>query len=138
MKKVFFAVAVFGIIAATSCKKDTQESVTQATEQTTVDADATAEQTDAAVNKTEEAKSEANVEIPQFSSPDVQKFAQEYADYFSQLMKASKTGDTEKIKELTQQGVEWTKKASEFTQKMTPEDAQKWIEWTNKLRDLVN
>lgn len=134
---MFLAVAVFGMIAATSCKKDTQESVTDAIEQTTDDAVENAQSTLNQVTEAAKTAAEGTIDIPQFSNEDVQKFASEYANYYSNLMTAAQSGDAEKLQELTKQGVDWAKKASEFTQKMTPEDSQKWIEWTNKLRAMV-
>ena len=135
---MFLAIAVIGMIATTSCKKGDQESVTNAVEQTTNDAVENAESTLDAVNEAATNAAEGTIDIPQFSNEDVQKFASEYANYYSELMAAAKSGDANKLNDLMKQGVDWTKKASEFTQKMTPEDSQKWIDWTNKLKAMAN
>lgn len=76
-------------------------------------------------------------QIPSFSTQEITNFTIEYANYFQDLMDAANAGDATKLQELTAQGVEWSKKASEWTQKMTPEDAQKWFDWASKLHDAA-
>ncbi|MET3732095.1 hypothetical protein [Moheibacter stercoris] len=76
-------------------------------------------------------------ELPNFSHAEITMFAIEYIDYYNQLMEAANAGDATKLQELTAQGVEWSKKASEWTQKMTAEDAQKWVDWASKLQDAA-
>lgn len=137
MKKIILAIAVFGMISLTSCKNNSSEKIESEADQALVDA---REQAVELKEETGDIKSaeQAAMEVPEFSDPEVQKFANEYAKYFEDLLKASRSGNMEKAEELTRQGIEWTKRASELTQKMSSEDSQKWTEWTNKLRDLVN
>lgn len=131
------AVAVFGMITATSCKNESSNSVGKETQQTLEDAGQEALNPDEGIADITSAEQEA-MEVPEFSNSDVQNFANEYSKYFEELLKTTKSGDTEKIQELTKQGVDWAKKESAITQNMNAEDSQKWTEWTNKLRDLVN
>lgn len=133
MKKLFLAITVMGLVTVTSCKKE-EAKVEDATEQATEDATTTAEETAEEVDNTTAAVSD----IPQFSSPEIQKFAEEYAAYFNEVTEASKSGDAAKIQELSAKSVEWTKKASEWTQKMTAEDAQKWVEWSQKIAQAAS
>ncbi|MBW7870296.1 MAG: hypothetical protein H3C39_04460 [Flavobacteriia bacterium] len=137
MKNLILAVAVFGMITATSCKNESSNSVGKETQQTLEDAGQEALNPDEGIADITSAEQEA-MEVPEFSNSDVQNFANEYSKYFEELLKTTKSGDTEKIQELTKQGVDWAKKESAITQNMNAEDSQKWTEWTNKLRDLVN
>lgn len=137
MKNLILAVAVFGMITATSCKNESSNSVGKETQQTLEDAGQEALNPDEGIAEITSAEQEA-MEVPEFSNSDVQNFANEYSKYFEELLKTTKSGDTEKIQELTKQGVDWAKKESAITQNMNAEDSQKWTEWTNKLRDLVN
>lgn len=137
MKKLILAVAVFGMITATSCKNESSNSVGKETQQTLEDAGQEALNPDEGIADITSAEQEA-MEVPEFSNSDVQNFANEYSKYFEELLKTTKSGDTEKIQELTKQGVDWAKKESAITQNMNAEDSQKWTEWTNRLRDLLN
>ncbi|MFA7616537.1 MAG: hypothetical protein WBF83_11270 [Moheibacter sp.] len=137
MKKLILAVAVFCVISATSCKNENSNSVETEAQQTLEDADQDALNLDEGTTDITSAEQEA-VEVPEFSNGDVQNFANEYSKYFEELLKATKSGDNEKIQELTKLGVDWSKKESAITQSMNAEDTQKWTEWTNKLRDLLN
>jgi 2-phospho-L-lactate guanylyltransferase (CobY/MobA/RfbA family) len=133
MKKFFLAIAAVGIVSLASCKseekkvEDATKDVTEQAVETGMDNAETA--TDIAV---------ASSDMPTFSNPEVQKFAEEYQAYYNQLMEAANSGDATKLQELTAQGIEWSKKASEWTQKMTAEDSQKWIDWSSKLQDAAS
>lgn len=137
MKKLIMAVAVLGMISATSCKNESSNSVETEAQQTLEDADQDALNLDEGNTDITSAEQEA-MEVPEFSNGDVQNFANEYSKYIEELLTATKSGDTEKIQELTKQGVDWAKKESAITQNMNAEDSQKWTEWTNRLRDLLN
>ena len=133
MKKFFLAIAAVGIVSLASCKSE-EKKVEDATADVTEQAIETgAENADVATDV-----AVASTDIPSFSNTEIQNFAKEYQGYYNQLMEAAKAGDATKLQELTAQGVEWTKKASEWTQKMTPEDSQKWIDWSSKLQDAAS
>ena len=128
MKKLFLAISVIGLISMTSCKKEeakvenaTENAVENTTEAATNAADAV-ENTTAAVS-----------DVPTFSNPDIQKFAEEYAAFYKEVSEAAKSGDAAKVQDLQAKGLEWAKKAADYTQKMTPEDAQKWVDWSQKI-----
>lgn len=76
-------------------------------------------------------------DIPQFSSEENQKFAEEYAQYFNEIMTASSNNETEQLHKLMNEGVEWSKKVQNQIKKMTAEDQQKWTEWSSKLRSAA-
>lgn len=133
MKKFFLAIAAVGIVSLASCKSD-EKKVEDATNDVIEQAAETADQVAQATTDV----ATAATDIPTFSNPDLQKFANEYQGYYNQLMEAAKVGDQTKINELQAQGVEWSKKASEWMQKSTTEDSQKWVEWTKKLQDAAN
>lgn len=137
MKKIFLAAAVIGLIAATSCKNDNSKDIESEIQQTTDDASQQAENLDAGESDVKQAIEET-VEVPKFDDEEVQKFADDYAGYIRELLLSSKKGDVDKTVELTKQGMEWDKKANEIAKKMNDTDKQKWVDWTNQLRDLIN
>lgn len=133
MKKTFLIFTAIGLIAFTSCKNQ-EEDVSDVTEGI-----------DSIVNDAEELEDYEQVQIdaskvasdiPQFSDPEVQKFAEEYSAYFNELMQAG--DDTEKLHELLGEGVEWSKRVSQLTQKMSEEDLDKWSRWSSQLQTAAN
>ena len=132
MKNLFLAISVIGLVSLTSCKSE-EKKVEDATANVTEQA---AETGAANVEATTDAQVAA-ADMPTFSNPEVQKFAEEYKAYFQEMVDASKAGDATKLQELTAKGVEFQKRAADFTQKMTTEESQKWVSWTNSLRDAV-
>jgi enamine deaminase RidA (YjgF/YER057c/UK114 family) len=131
MKKLFLAATAVSLLAVTSCKKD-EKKVENATENATETATNTAEK---AGDNVENVAKSADVasDVPKFSSPEIQKFAEDYAAYYKDVTAAAQSGDATKIQDLQTKAMEWTKKATEMTQKMTPEDAKKWTEWSQKI-----
>lgn len=123
MKKVVLALGVIAMVSMTSCNKDkkAEEGATEATEQ----AEGTAEEA------TEETAS--SIEVPEFSTPEMNEYAKEYAAYLEEVEEVTKSGDAEKIKELTVKAQDWATKSAEKLQGMTPEDTQKWSEWASKI-----
>ena len=133
MKKILLIITALGLIAFTSCKNQ-EEDVSDVTEGI-----------DSIVNDAEELEDYEQVQIdaskvasdiPQFSDPEVQKFAEEYSAYFNELMQAG--DDTEKLHELLGEGVEWSKRVSQLTQKMSEEDLDKWSRWSSQLQTAAN
>ncbi|HEU4496654.1 MAG TPA: hypothetical protein VFR70_06350 [Flavobacterium sp.] len=129
MKKVLFGLSVIGMTAMVSCKKDEAKKTeeTPATEVT-----ATEETTETAPEATETAAS-SSVEVPKFSTPEMQKLADDYAAYYAEVIAASKSGDAAKMTELQTKGQEWATKTTSAMSKMTPEDAQKWSAFATAL-----
>lgn len=123
MKKVVLALGVIAMVSMTSCNKDkkVEEGATEATEQ----AEGTSEE------GTEETAS--SIEVPEFSTPEMNEYAKEYAAYLEEVAEVTKSGDAEKIKELTAKAQDWATKSAEKLQGMTPEDRQKWSEWASKI-----
>lgn len=136
MKKLILALTVIGFTTVSSCKKEADK-VEESTEQTLQDVHNEAEVGQQA-NANLESASNIAADIPQFSNGDLQAFAQDYAGYFQSLVDASNKGDSEKLQQLTADGMEWSKKAAEMTQKMTEEDAEKWKQWEARLRASVS
>lgn len=133
MKKILLIITALGLIAFTSCKNQ-EEGVSDVTEGI-----------DSIANDAEELEDYEQVQIdaskvasdiPQFSDPEVQKFAEEYSAYFNELMQAG--DDTEKLHELLGEGVEWSKRVSQITQKMSEEDLDKWSRWSAQLETAAN
>ena len=127
MKKVFLALTVIGLVTLTSCddKKKAEETTVENTE--------TTPEADPAVETEVETTATTTVEVPKFSNSDVQKFADEYGAFYSEMIAASKAGDQAKLTELQGKAVEWAQKSQTFTQKMTAEDMKLWSDWAQKL-----
>ena len=136
MKKFILALTVIGFASLSSCKKEADK-VEDSTEQTLKDLHNEAEVGQEA-NANLESASNIAADIPQFSNGELQAFAQDYAAYFQSLVDASNKGDSEKLQQLTGEGMDWSKKAAEMTQKMTEEDAEKWKQWEARLRASVS
>jgi hypothetical protein len=126
MKKVLFGLSVIGMTAMISCKKEEVKTEATATETTATETPAT-EETPAEVTTT------ATVEVPKFSTPEMQKFADDYAAYYAEVLAVSKSGDAAKITALQAKGQEWATKSAAAMSKMTPEDAQKWSTFATAL-----
>lgn len=126
MKKVLFGLSVIGMTAMVSCKKE--EVKTEEAPATEV----TATEETPATETTAETTT-ATVEVPKFSTPEMQKFADEYAAYSAEAMAAAKSGDAAKITALQAKGTEWATKTTAAMSKMTPEDAQKWSTFATAL-----
>lgn len=127
MKKVFLALTVIGLVTLTSC--DDKKKV----EETTVENTTETPETEPAVETEVETTATASVEVPKFSNADVQKFADEYGAFYSEMIAAAKAGDQAKMTELQGKAVEWAQKSQTFTQKMTAEDMKLWTDWAQKL-----
>lgn len=129
MKKIILTLSAVALLTVTSCDKKEATKTDAGTENT-----AATDANSAEANMTPEAPKTVNgVEVPKFSNPEAQKFANEYADYMSEMMAASKSGDTAKIQELSAKSQEWAKKQSEYAAKMTPEDAKLWTDFAMKV-----
>lgn len=136
MKKLLFAIAAVGLLTATSCKKE-EKKVENSTENATEKAEETAQTGEEAVGNIDNSANEAS-DVPKFSSPEVQKFATDYAAYYKELAEATKSADAAKIQALQAKGTELTQKSLEFTKKMTPEDTQKWADWSMKIMNAAS
>lgn len=136
MKKLILAITLIGIVSITSCKEG-EKKVEASTEQTVSDVQDQIETSqDALVNL--QTASKVAADIPQFSTGELQEFAQSYSAYFQELVQAAEKGDSIKLQELTTEGLNWSKEASKWTQEMTEEDAQKWIKWSSRLRSSIS
>lgn len=136
MNKLRVTWTLIGFFIFTSCKKD--ETIVQET--TLHPLDSIQESVDE-INEVEsnfQSASKIAADIPQFSNEELQEFAQEYGNYFEEIVEADKERDNEKLQQLTLEGMEWSRKASEWTLKMNEEDAQKWTNWSSRLRLSVS
>lgn len=133
MKKTFLIFTALGLIAFTSCKNQEEDvsDVTEGIDSIANDAEELEDYEQVQIDASKVAS-----DIPQFSDPEVQKFAEEYSAYFNELMQAG--DDTEKLHELLGEGVEWSKRVSQLTQKMSEEDLDKWSRWSSQLQTAAN
>ena len=116
MKKLVFALGAVAMLSMVSFgKKDTP-----------------AEQP-AAEEKAAEGVANAFADVPKFSNEETQKFAEEYAAYYKEVLEASKAKDAAKVAELGQKGQDLAKSAQEKMTKMSAEDAKVWAEWAQKI-----
>ena len=136
MKKLVFALGAVAMLSMVSCGKKETPAEKPAAEAA---ADSTAQEAaqPAAEEKAAEGVAGALSEVPKFSNEETQKFAEEYAAYYKEVLEASKAKDAAKIAELGQKGQDLAKSAQEKMTKMTPEDAKAWGEWAQKITTEV-
>ena len=132
MKKLVFALGAVAMLSMVSCGKKETPAEKPATEAA---ADSTAQETSepAAEEKAAEGVAGALSEVPKFSNEETQKFAEEYAAYYKEVLEAAKAKDAAKSAELAQKAQDLAKSAQEKMTKMTPEDAKVWGEWAQKI-----
>jgi len=135
MKKLVFALGAVAMLSMVSCGKKETPAEKPATET----ADSTAQETaePAAEEKAAEGVAGALSEVPKFSNEETQKFAEEYAAYYKEVLEAAKAKDAAKSAELAQKAQDLAKSAQEKMTKMTPEDAKVWGEWAQKIATEV-
>ena len=130
MKKLVFALGAVAMLSMVSCggKKETsaEQPATEAT------ADSVAQEAEQAAVEGEKV-ADAFADVPKFSNEETQKFAEEYAAYYKELVEAGKAKDAAKLAELGQKGQELAKTAQEKMTKMSAEDAKVWAEWAQKI-----
>ena len=131
MKKLVFALGAVAMLSMVSCGKKETPAEKPATEETAKEGEATEQP--AAEEKAAEGVVGALSEVPKFSNEEVQKFAEEYAAYYKEVLEASKAKDAAKLAELGQKGQELAKAAQEKMTKMSAEDAKVWAEWAQKI-----
>ena len=136
MKKLVFALGAVAMLSMVSCGKKETPAEKPAAEAA---ADSTAQETaePAAEEKAAEGVAGALSEVPKFSNEETQKFAEEYAAYYKEVLEAAKAKDAAKSAELAQKAQDLAKSAQEKMTKMTPEDAKVWGEWAQKIATEV-
>ena len=136
MKKLVFALGAVAMLSMVSCGKKETPAEKPAAEAA---ADSTAQEAaqPAAEEKAAEGVAGALSEVPKFSNEETQKFAEEYAAYYKEVLEASKAKDAAKSAELAQKAQDLAKSAQEKMTKMTPEDAKAWGEWAQKITTEV-
>ena len=136
MKKLVFALGAVAMLSMVSCGKKETPAEKPAAEAA---ADSTAQEAaqPAAEEKAAEGVAGALSEVPKFSNEETQKFAEEYAAYYKEVLEASKAKDAAKIAELGQKGQDLAKSAQEKMTKMSAEDAKVWGEWAQKIATEV-
>ena len=135
MKKLVFALGAVAMLSMVSCGKKETPAEKPATE--TADSTAQEAAQPAVEEKAAEGVAGALSEVPKFSNEETQKFAEEYAAYYKEVLEAAKAKDAAKSAELAQKAQDLAKSAQEKMTKMTPEDAKVWGEWAQKIATEV-
>ena len=135
MRKLVFALGAVAMLSMVSCGKKETPAEKPATEETAKEGEATEQP--AAEEKAAEGVAGALSEVPKFSNEETQKFAEEYAAYYKEVLEASKAKDAAKVAELGQKGQDLAKSAQEKMTKMSAEDAKVWGEWAQKIATEV-
>ena len=132
MKKLVFALGAVAMLSMVSCGKKETPAEKPAAEAA---ADSTAQEAaqPAVEEKAAEGVAGALSEVPKFSNEETQKFAEEYAAYYKEVLEAAKAKDAAKSAELAQKAQDLAKSAQEKMTKMTPEDAKLWADWAQKI-----
>ena len=136
MKKLVFALGAVAMLSMVSCGKKETPAEKPATEAA---ADSTAQEAaqPAVEEKAAEGVAGALSEVPKFSNEETQKFAEEYAAYYKEVLEAAKAKDAAKSAELAQKAQDLAKSAQEKMTKMSAEDAKVWGEWAQKIATEV-
>ena len=136
MKKLVFALGAVAMLSMVSCGKKETPAEKPAAEAA---ADSTAQEAaqPAAEEKAAEGVAGALSEVPKFSNEETQKFAEEYAAYYKEVLEAAKAKDAAKSAELAQKAQDLAKSAQEKMTKMSAEDAKVWGEWAQKIATEV-
>ena len=134
MRKLVFALGAVAMLSMVSCGKKETPAEKPATEEAK---EGEATEQPAAEEKAAEGVAGALSEVPKFSNEETQKFAEEYAAYYKEVLEASKAKDAAKIAELGQKGQDLAKSAQEKMTKMSAEDAKVWGEWAQKIATEV-
>ena len=136
MRKLVFALGAVAMLSMVSCGKKETPAEKPAAEAA---ADSTAQEAaqPAAEEKAAEGVAGALSEVPKFSNEETQKFAEEYAAYYKEVLEAAKAKDAAKSAELAQKAQDLAKSAQEKMTKMTPEDVKVWGEWAQKIATEV-
>lgn len=137
MNKIAIGLLAFCLIGFTSCK-DKDQPIDEVKQEIKDSNGAEIDELDQELDEDYKQQMEAAKKIPDFSDPVIQEFAQNYADYFKEIVDADNKGDDEQLRLLLGEGVEWANKAEEMTQKMNTEDKQKWLEWSSLLQTLAS
>ena len=134
MRKLVFALGAVAMLSMVSCGKKETPAEQPATEEVAKDSAAEAtEQPAAEGEKAAENVADAFADVPKFSNEETQKFAEEYAAYYKEVLEAAKAKDAAKSAELAQKAQDLAKSAQEKMTKMTPEDAKLWADWAQKI-----
>ena len=137
MKKLVFALGAVAMLSMVSCGKKETPAEQPATEAKADSVAQEAEQAAVEGEKVAENVADAFADVPKFSNEETQKFAEEYAAYYKEVLEASKAKDAAKIAELGQKGQDLAKSAQEKMTKMSAEDAKVWGEWAQKIATEV-
>ena len=135
MKKLVFALGAVAMLSMVSCGKKETPAEKPATEEAAKEGEATEQP--AAEEKAAEGVAGALSEVPKFSNEETQKFAEEYAAYYKEVLEAAKAKDAAKSAELAQKAQDLAKSAQEKMTKMSAEDAKVWGEWAQKIATEV-
>ena len=119
MKRFFAMLALMGILISCNNKK---------TEEKTSVKDTTITNTKTKTDDKTAVTTNTNG-VPNFSDPDVQKFANDYYAFLQEYKTALK--DPSKAMEMTKNMQEWSGKSTEISMKLAanPAEAKKWADW---------
>ena len=137
MKKLVFALGAVAMLSMVSCGKKENPAEKPATEEAAKEGEATEQPAAEGEKPAEGDVAGALSEVPKFSNEETQKFAEEYAAYYKEVLEAAKAKDAAKSAELAQKAQDLAKSAQEKMTKMTPEDAKVWGEWAQKIATEV-
>lgn len=119
MKKFLSVLALSGLLVACNNEKKEEKKIEESNTTTPVKADPAA--TDNV--------SSSNPDVPTFSDPEVQKFANDYATFIKEYRAGIK--DPARMKTLTDNMQQWSTRGQSIGMKLAnnPAEAQKWAQW---------
>ena len=123
MKKLFAVLALAGVMVACNNKKKDEKKPEGDT--TTITTTTTDENPPVTTTTT----TTATTEVPKFSDPEVQKFANDYAAFISEYKAGM--NDPAKLADLSAKMQDWSKRSTDVAMKLAskPEEAKAWADW---------
>lgn len=119
MKKLILPFVAISMLFAACGETATQEEKTVTT-------------TEQSKEVTEPKKEENTASTGKFSTPEAQKFADEYTHFAKSFIETVKSGDASKVAEVSKTGIEWAKKIQDYAPKLSPEDSKLLNEMAQK------
>ena len=102
MRKLVFALGAVAMLSMVSCGKKETPAEKPATEEAAKEGEATEQPAAEGEKPAEGEAAGALSEVPKFSNEETQKFAEEYAAYYKEVLEAAKAKDAAKSAELAQ------------------------------------
>lgn len=122
MKHIVFIISMSSLCFGACKTVDKNESPIQANK--------TVEIVDQELNTETDNAKMINADVPKFTTPASQQFAEAYTAYINEIVAAKQTNDLAKLQELRSKQIEWQGKVQNFAHALSAEDAALWQQYS--------